>query len=142
MGTDNIVEVQMQLKVIVDDLSTRIKRVTNLYAGSIENFPKCPEFNKISQSKKDYYEFYTKCLEVGDEITCLMVSVSLVLESLEDMKRTKLNRDRNNEYSLVVSLKKFLEGSISNLKSSKYDMIEIKRQMTDRIKLLQSLGFM
>jgi hypothetical protein len=80
-------------------------------------------------------------LEIGDEILCVMMALSLVHTSLLDIRSTKVTKDLSNEYSLIISFKKFLDESIERLSPKRFDLIELKRQATDRVKLLQSISY-
>jgi hypothetical protein len=138
---NNVITLQMQLTEIIDSVYNRIKGIVEKYGSELGNFPKLPEYDEIINSPSILYKYYNQYLEIGDEIICVMMAVSLVHTSLIDIRNTKLTKDLTNEYSMMTGFKKFLDEHIESLIRYKFDLVDLKRQAIDRVRLLQSLSY-
>ena len=138
---NNVITLQIQLTEILDNVYNRIKGIVEKYGSDLGNFPKLPEYDEIINSPSILYKYYNQYLEIGDEIICVMMAVSLVHTSLIDIRNTKLTKDLTNEYSMMTGFKKFLDDHVESLTRYKFDLVDLKRQAIDRVKLLQSLSY-
>ena len=138
---NNVISLQMELTDVVSNVYNRIEGIIKKYGDSLGNFPTLPSYETIIKSPALLYKYYNMYLEIGDEILCVMMALSLVHTSLLDIRSTKVTKDLSNEYSLIISFKKFLDESIERLSPKRFDLIELKRQATDRVKLLQSISY-
>jgi hypothetical protein len=139
---NSIIGIQMDLTSVLDNMYSKIQDVLNKYGSSAGDIPFLPEYKLLMKNKEIYYNYYSECIKIGDELVSVLVSLGMVFSSLNDIRNTKLGRDLSNEYSMIQGFKKFLDTNIEQLNRYKYDLIEIKRQVTDRIKLLQNINFM
>lgn len=138
---DNVITLQMELTDIVNKVYNRIREIVSKYGDTDNGFPKLPEYEDIIKSKPLFYKYFNIYLEIGDEILCVMLEISMVHSSLIEIKREKLNKDLSNEYTIIQGFRKFLDESIERLSNSKFDLIELKRQATDRVKLLNNISY-
>lgn len=134
---NNIYMMQLKLNEVIKDINLKVKAVLDKYKDGI---PKLPDYNEIKKVNK-FYDVYNKHLNIQDEIIDIMVRLDLVLNQLDEILETKLTRDISNDFSELMSFRNHIERSMNRLKSYRYDLIEIKRNNNDRIKLLQGLLF-
>lgn len=134
---NNIYTIQIQIKAVVDDVEKRSKEALNKYAGNIPNLPSREDSKNIDKLYKAYDEF----MQIQDSIICVICRLDLVTIQMEDIKETKLTRDLSNDIRELTKFKNWVELVLSKFKTYRYDLFELKRSTSDKVKLLQGLLF-
>jgi hypothetical protein len=137
----NIITLQMTLTEVTKKCYNDIEGVLKKF-GEFGSIPSLPSFETIMRQPKEYYNTCNSFIVIGDEVSSAIVSLDVVYSSILDIKNTKLPRGVSNDYSLVQNFKKSLDSDLERLERYRFSLIELRRQVTDRIKLLQAINFM
>jgi hypothetical protein len=140
-NTDSVVKMQIELTDVLEKMYNRVEGLIKKYCSDDGVIPNMPEYSIIVSDPCEYYRYYDTCIRMGDDIVYVMLSLSMVISSMQDIKNTKLTKHLSNEVTVLAGFRKFLDNNLERLKNYKFDLVELKRQITDRLKLLQSTSF-
>ena len=138
---NSIITIQIDLTNIVNQCYNKVEGIIRKFGSNAGDIPFPPDFDVLIKNFNEYYKYYNEYIRIGDEIVCEQMRLRLVLNSLTDFRNTKITKDLYKEYSAAQGFRNFLDYNIEKLIGYKFDLVELKRQVTDRIKLLQAVSF-
>ena len=133
----NILELKSEIARVVDGVLIELREFLNDYNQNHTDTP-LPDLKTI-QEMKVFYDLYNNLLFNQDKVINLVVKSDLVLDQLEEVRMVKLSRDLSNDYRELRDFKTWVESKINQLKSLRFTLFEVRRAISDKIKLLQGL---
>lgn len=133
----NILELKSEIARVVDGVLIELREFLNDYNQNHTDTP-LPDLKTI-QEMKVFYDLYNNLLFNQDKVINLVVKADLVLDQLEEVRMVKLSRDLSNDYRELRDFKTWVESKINQLKSLRFTLFEVRRVISDKIKLLQGL---
>lgn len=133
----NILELKSEIARVVDGVLIELREFLNDYNQNHTDTP-LPDLKTI-QEMKVFYDLYNNLLFNQDKVINLVVKSDLVLDQLEEVRMVKLSRDLSNDYRELRDFKTWVESKINQLKSLRFTLFEVRRVISDKIKLLQGL---
>ena len=137
VNQNNIYTLQATLKSVVDDMELRAKTVLEKYAGKIPDLPTYEDVKK----KSIFYATYDGLVRIQQELVDIMTRLDLVIIQMEDIRKVKLTRDLSNDFRELTNFRNWVDSVVDKFKTYRYDLIENKRVVSDRVKLLQALVY-
>ena len=134
----SIFEIKSDVKEIYDDVIDRTKIFLSTYD---ERLPKIPDYSSFEKmDNKSVYDVYNECLSFQDEVIDIMVRVELVHNQMVDLLSDGLS-DNKYDNRHVRGVKDWIKGKTDLLDRYRYTLLEVRRLVSDRIKILQSSMF-
>lgn len=133
----NILELKSEIARVVDGVLIELREFLNDYNQNHTDTP-LPDLKTI-QEMKVFYDLYNNLLFNQDKVINLVVKADVVLDQLEEVRMVKLSRDLSNDYRELRDFKTWVESKINQLKSLRFTLFEVRRVISDKIKLLQGL---
>lgn len=133
----NILELKSEIARVVDGVLIELREFLNDYNQNHTD-TSLPDLKTI-QEMKVFYDLYNNLLFNQDKVINLVVKADLVLDQLEEVRMVKLSRDLSNDYRELRDFKTWVESKINQLKSLRFTLFEVRRVISDKIKLLQGL---
>ena len=132
---------QMDLTKVVKECYNKIEEIFSKYGSNVGDIPKLPPYDSLKKNPELFYKYTEMYMNIGDEIICASISANLVLQSLQNIKATKLTPELTNNFTLMSRFREMLEEYIATLTTYRFDLGDLKRQVQDRVRLLQSISY-
>jgi hypothetical protein len=137
-NSDNIFTLEMEINNVLEDLYGRIRAVLEKYVETpIRSVPSLEDLD----NKEKYFEYYDYCLSVLDEYSNLRVRMDVVIHNLRVIKSTRMSSHVSNDFKILRNLSDKIGAELDQLKEYKFALIDMTRNGSDRIRLLQSISF-
>lgn len=137
--TSTIYEVMHDMEVVISDVQQKVEECMTEYQEN--GVPILPEDFHVFKNNQFYYKMYKSCVEYHDKVVDSSTRLVIVIARIKDIRNSHIDKSMWSDYREVKRFKEYLETKIDILDSYKYSLNDIKRTVSDRIKLLQSLQF-
>ncbi len=135
----SIYEIKGDIKEIYDDVVFRTKDFLANYEKKLAKMPEYKDFEEFNQA--GIYKVYNECLSLQDDVVDVLVRVELVYNQMNDVIHDGLSGDSNFDGRQIRSVRDWIINKSQVLERYKYALLEVRRLVSDRLKLLQSFMF-
>jgi len=135
----SILEMEAEIKKVVDDLRGRIFAVYDKYQINSGKIIELPSYDELVKSRKVQYNIERDLTTAIDEMLDLKLRISVVTRNLNSIKSIQVSS--RTEYNLVVTFKRFVEESLEELDTYKFEITEIIKNLNNKIRIITSVQF-
>ncbi len=137
--SDTIYEVMSELETVIDDVQRVVEECLTWYQEI--GLPELPEDFHVFKNNQFYYKMYKQCVNDHDRVVDVSTRLVVVSSKIKDIRSTHIDRGMWNDFRDVKKFRDYLDGKIGILDSYKFALNDVKRSVSDRIKLLQGIQF-
>lgn len=135
----SILEMEAEIKKVVDDLRGRIFAVYDKYQINSGKVIELPSYDELVKSRKLQYNIERDLTTAIDEMLDLKLRISVVTRNLNSIKSIQVSS--RTEYNLVTTFKRFVEESLEELDTYKFEITEIIKNLNNKIRIITSVQF-
>nr|DAQ48181.1 MAG TPA: hypothetical protein [Bacteriophage sp.] len=135
----SILEMEVEIKKVVDDLRGRIFAVYDKYQINSGKVIELPSYDELVKSRKLQYNIERDLTTAIDEMLDLKLRISVVTRNLNSIKSIQVSS--RTEYNLVTTFKRFVEESLEELDTYKFEITEIIKNLNNKIRIITSVQF-
>ncbi len=135
----SVFEIKGDIKEVYDDVVYRTKDFLATYDQRLAKMPEYKDFEDLNHAS--IYKVYNECLALQDDVVDVLVRVELVFNQMNDVIHDDLKGDSTYDSRHVRSVKEWIINKSKVLERYKYVLLEVRRLVSDRLKLLQSSMF-
>ncbi len=134
----SIFEVKADIKELYDDVVGRTKDFLSTYDQKLVDLPSYDSFEKVDNAT--IYNVYNNCLKFQDEVVDIMVRVELIHNQMTDILNDGLG-EGSYDNRHVRGVKDWIKNKAEILDRYRFTLLEVRRLVSDRLKVLQSSMF-
>ena len=98
-----------------------------------------PSYDELVKSRKLQYNIERDLTTAIDEMLDLKLRISVVTRNLNSIKSIQVSS--RTEYNLVTTFKRFVEESLEELDTYKFEITEIIKNLNNKIRIITSVQF-
>lgn len=139
--TKNLIDTEARINTILKDLHNRINDTFDKYLidETSSDVIVIPEYKILKNSAEQRFETQKMITEATDELISLKIRIGIVQRNLNKINYIVANS--KGEYRILQGLKDKLATTLDELKTTKYEISEIERNLANKYKIIESMSY-